>query len=33
MEVRLSALGSGRFTPQEYSWYSFLLEAEATTEP
>jgi hypothetical protein len=20
------------FTPQEYSWYSFMLEAESTTE-
>jgi hypothetical protein len=32
MAVRLSALRAGRapFTPQEHSWYLFLLEAEST---
>jgi hypothetical protein len=31
MAVRLLALRAGRtFTPQEDSWYSFLLEAEST---
>jgi hypothetical protein len=33
MAVRLSALGAGRFFPQEDSWYSFLLEAESTSGP
>jgi hypothetical protein len=28
MAVMLSALGASRHLPQEYSWYSFLLEAE-----
>jgi hypothetical protein len=32
MALSLSALRAGRplFTPQEGSWYSFLLEAEST---
>jgi hypothetical protein len=35
MAVMLSALRAGwpRFTCQEDSWYSFLLEAESTSEP
>jgi hypothetical protein len=34
MAVRLSALRAGGFfTPQENSWYSFLLEAESTPGP
>ena len=28
--VRLSALRTGHIYPKEYSWYSFLLEAEST---
>jgi hypothetical protein len=32
MAVELSALRAGNtFTPQEDSWYSFLLEAESTS--
>jgi hypothetical protein len=32
--VRLSALRTGRlYTPREYTWYSFLLEAESTPGP
>jgi len=31
--VRLSALCIGHFYPREYSWYSFLLEAELTPGP
>jgi hypothetical protein len=31
--VRLSALRTGRFTPRNNSWYSFLLEAESTPGP
>jgi hypothetical protein len=30
MAARLSALRAGRLYPQETSWYTFLLEAEAT---
>ena len=30
---RLSALHTGRFYPQEYSWYSFSLGAESTPGP
>ena len=30
---RLSALRTGRFYPQEYSWYSFSLRAESTPGP
>src|SRR5215469_4129193 len=31
--VRLSASRTGRFYPQECSWYSFPLEAESTSGP
>jgi hypothetical protein len=32
--VRLSARRTGRlYTPRNYSWYSFLLEAESNPEP
>jgi hypothetical protein len=30
MAVRLSALRAGRPLPKDYSWYSFLLQAEST---
>jgi hypothetical protein len=33
MAVRLSALGPDRLTPQEDSWYSFLVEPEPTPGP
>jgi hypothetical protein len=31
--VRSSASRTGRLYPKEYSWYSFVLEAESTPEP
>jgi hypothetical protein len=31
--VRLSAIRTYRLYPQEYFWYSFLLDAESTPEP
>ena len=30
---RLSALRTGRLSPQQILWYSFLLQAESTPEP
>jgi len=31
--VRLLTLRTGRFTSRKYSWYSFLIEVEATPGP